>query len=114
MIHVKVSPLLVKKIRRTFKAKAKNIFRWMNTLKENPHTGKPIASIGLVELRELKYENAFRFYFFTNEKLVKILDEDELRMTLIKFVEMSKKGKEQERVIKKLKEDLQKHGFDWF
>lgn len=85
----------------------------MNSLKNNPHQGKLISSIGLVELRELKYENVFKFYFFTNEKSVKVLDEDELQSTIIKFVEMSKK-KEQNAIIKKLKDDLKKYGFDWF
>jgi len=114
MIQVKVSPVLVRKIQKKFKAKAKSIFNWMNQLKEHPNTGKLIASIGFIELRELKYENVFRFYFFTNEKLVKVLDEDELQAILIKFVEMSKKGKEQKKVIDKLKKDLRKFGFDWF
>lgn len=113
MIQVKLSPILIKKVRKTFKNKAKKIFHWMCQLKENPNRGKFVASIGFVELRELKYENSFRFYFFTNQKLVKVLEEDELQSMIIKFVEMSKK-KEQQKIINKLKEDLKKYGFDWF
>ncbi len=114
MIEIKVSPILVKKIRKTFKNKSKEIFRWMRKLRETPHAGQLMASIGHIELRELKYENVFRFYFFTNKNLVKILDEDELQLILIKFVEISKKGKEQQKIIDKLKKDLKKYGFDWF
>lgn len=113
MIKIKVSPVLVKKIKKTFKTKSKKVFRAMNELNEHPNKGKLIASIGLVELRELKYENVFHLYFFTNEQLVKVLDEDELQAILIKFVEMSKK-KEQQEIIDMLKVDLKKYGFDWF
>lgn len=70
-----------------------------------------------VELKELKYDNVFRFYFFSNAKLVKIPDREELELILIKFIAMSKKGKEQQEIIEnveKLKQDLRMYGFDFF
>jgi hypothetical protein len=104
----------VKKIKKHFKSKQKSIFRWMYKLKENPNMGKLLTQVGGIKLKELKFNNVYRFYFFTNDNIIKILDEDELHSILIKFVEMSKKGKEQKEIINKLKKDLKKFGFDFF
>ncbi len=114
MIKINISPILVKKVKRIFKNKSKNIFQWMNQLKKKPHRGDYIAHFGGIELKELKYDNVFRFYFLTNEKIIKILDRDELELILIKIIAMSKKGKEQQKIINKLKKDLRKYGFDFF
>ena len=114
MIQVKVSPILVKNVKKVFKQKSKQIFELMHSLKQNSQKGDLVAQIGGIQLREIRYNSVFRFYYFSNEQLVKILNEDELQMILIKFEAMSKKGKEQQEVIDKLKADLKKYGFDWF
>lgn len=114
MIKIKISPILVKQIKKTFKNKSKSIFKWMTKLKENSNVGDFLAHFGGIELRELKYDNVFRFYFFSNERAIKILDRNELEYILIKIIAMSKKGKEQQKMIDKLKKELKDKGFDFF
>jgi hypothetical protein len=114
MVRVLVSPGLVKKIRKKFGSNSKKVFKSIKKLEENPYSGKLLSQIGRIKLKEIRYENVFRFYFFTNEELIKILDEKDLQDILIKFVDMSKKGKEQQEIINKLKKDLKEFGFDFF
>ncbi len=113
-IKIKVSPLLVSEIRKTFKSKSAKIFALLNSLYENPTKGDMLAQIEGIQLRELKYDNVFRFYYFSNAYLVKVINRDELGLILLKFQAMSKKGKVQQKVIDKLKADLKKNGFDFF
>ena len=114
MARVLVSPPLVNKIRKKFGTNTKKIFKAIKKLEENSDSGKLLARVGRIKIKEIRYENVFRLYFLTNEELVKILDKNDLRDILIKFVAMSKKGKEQQEIINKLKEDLKKYGFDFF
>lgn len=114
MIKIKISPILVKLIKKTFKQKAKSVFGCMDTLKKNPSKGDLIAQIDGIQLREIRYDSLFRFYYFSNLELIKILDKDELSMILIKFEAMSKKDKDQQKVINTLKKDLKKYGFEYF
>ena len=114
MTRVLISPHLIKKVKKKFKNNSKQIFRLMKKLEENPFTGNFVAQIGRIKIKELKYQNVFRLYFLTNEDLVKAMDDVDLKNLLIKFVEMSKKGKEQQEIINRLKEDLKKYGFDFF
>ncbi len=114
MVRVLVSGLLIKKIRKKFKTKSKQVFRFMKKLEKNPDVGKILTQVGRVKLKELRYDKVFRFYFLINNDLVKIMDRVELDNLLIKFVDMSKKGKEQQEVIDRLKNDLKKLGFEFF
>ena len=114
MAKVIVSKILAKKIKKKFKGKAKHVFRFMKRLETNPSMGDFLTQISRIKLKELKYEKVFRLYFFSNEELVKIMDQEELESILIKFVDMSKKGKEQQKIIDRLKNDLRKFGFDFF
>lgn len=114
MIKIKVSPILVKQIKKVFKNKSKQVFNSIYSLKKNPDKGDLIAQIGEVQLREIRYDSVFRFYYFSNKSALKILGKDELSLILIKFQAMSKKGKEQQEIINKLKKDLKKFGFDYF
>ncbi len=114
MAKVFVTQTLEKEvIKRLSQKEADNIFLFMASLEHNPHRGDILSVIGNIIIKELKHKS-FRFYCIHSTKITKILTQEELQNELIKFVAMSKKGKEQQRVINKIKTDLQQFGFDWF
>lgn len=84
----------------------------MHALEENPHKGKSLGNVGSVLIKELKYEN-YRFYFITDGFKIKMLQKEELRDLVIKFVRMSDK-KSQQRVISQIKDILRKLGEEGF
>lgn len=74
-----------------------------------PTDGSFIARIGNVVLKEKKL-STFRFYFIYDNKQFLLLDEDELKRLIIRFIDVSKKN-DQDRVITKLRADLKNNGF---
>lgn len=104
---------MIKKIKKTFKGRASEVYDLMRTLKKHPEKGSLITQVSGIQLRELRFDDVFRLYFFSNGELVKMLDENELQIVLIKFIEMSKKD-DQQTTIERLKRDLRSYGFDWF
>lgn len=111
MVKIFIKDDLLKKIDKKFpKKEVGDILRFLYSLKENPYKGKKLAIIGNVLLKELKYQN-FRFYFIQTSKFIKILSKEDLKNELIKFVEMSNKGPEQQKAIDRLRNKLANFGF---
>ena len=112
MAKVIVTKKLDEEINKKFKGESVNIFKLIYSLKENPYKGKVIGQVGGIVIKELRYE-AYRFYFITDGYKIKILDKEEIKDIVIKFVRMSDK-KAQQKVINEIKEILRKLGQEGF
>ena len=108
MARVVITEKLEKEIYKKFKKESIKIFELLYSLKENPKKGKELGQVGGVVVKELRYRN-FRFYFITDGLKIKILDVNELKDLLIKFVAMSDK-KSQQRTIGEIKFILKSFG----
>ncbi len=105
---VEFSKLFLKKLKKhSSKSEAKDLVRKL--AKTTPSEGDFVALVSNIVIREKRLK-AFRFYFIVDEKRKHVITKNELKELLIKFVALSKKNNQQE-VIDKLKEDLQKFGF---
>ena len=114
MVNIYVSKQLEKDInKRLSKKEADDIFLQFYSLKQNVFKGDTLTNIGGILLKELKYKK-FRFYFIQSKDTLKLLSKEELKQHIIKFIAMSDKSKEQQKIINKIKDDLLKKGFDWF
>jgi hypothetical protein len=112
MVKVIVTKNLEKEINKKFsKSESDKIFLMIYSLKENPFKGDIISSIGHIILKEIKYKK-FRFYFIHSAGLLKLINLDDLKNELIKFIDMSDKSKEQQKVINKIKNDLKNFNID--
>jgi len=112
MAKVIITKSLEEEINKKFKGESIEIFNLMYSLKTNPKKGKPIAQIGRILIKELKYKS-FRFFFITDGMKIKLLNINELNDLLIKFVRMSDK-KSQQKTIDEIKEVLRKFGSESF
>jgi hypothetical protein len=112
MAKVIITEKLEKEINKKFKDESIDVFSLIYSLKENPKKGKPIAKVGNLAIKELKYKS-FRFYFLADNYKIKFLGQGELSDLLIKFVRMSDK-KSQQKVINEIKEILRKFGGEGF
>jgi hypothetical protein len=112
MAQVAILESLKDEIIRKFKGESKIIFRQMRALEENPHKGKALGNLGEIVIKEIKYKN-FRFYFITDGRMLKIMDETKLVDLLIKFVRMSDKKTQQE-TINEIRNILARFGADGF
>jgi hypothetical protein len=108
MAQVKIEPELFKEIEKTFKGEAQEVIDLLESLETNPNKGKLLAQIGSIQIKELRYKS-FRFYFIVDGYLLKILDERGLLNLLIKFLSMSNKKDQQEK-IDKIKDFLRTFG----
>lgn len=106
MVKVIITRNLEKEINKKFKKESIEIFKLMQSLKENPKKGKPVGRIGRIIIKELKYKS-FRFYFITDGYKIKILKIQELSDLMVKFVRMSDK-KSQKKIIEEIKQTLRK------
>ncbi|MFT4250010.1 MAG: hypothetical protein ACMXYD_01475 [Candidatus Woesearchaeota archaeon] len=99
MVHIYVSKKLEKEIvKRLSKKEADDLFLQIYSLKENPHKGDILTNVGKLLVKELKYKK-FRVYFIQSKDTLKILGEEDFRDEIVKFVALSQKGSEQQRVI---------------
>ena len=112
MAKVEIVHSLFLEIQNKFKGEAHEVIDLLETLEANPYKGKHLASVGGVEIKEIKYKS-FRFYFITDGYKLKFMDEEYLRDILIKFVRMSDK-KEQQKVIDEIKRILINLGSERF
>jgi hypothetical protein len=76
----------------------------------SPSDGDFVALVAHIVIREKRLKT-FRFYFIVAEDKKHIITKEELKEFIIKFVALSKKNNQQQ-VIDKLKEDLQRFGFE--
>jgi len=108
MAQVKIESELFKEIEKTFKGESHEVIDLLESLETNPHKGKLLAQIGSIQIKEIRY-NSFRFYFIVEGYLLKVLDEKQLFGLLIKFLSMSGKKDQQEK-IEKIKEFIRTFG----
>jgi hypothetical protein len=108
MAKVIITSFLEKEVNKRLRQDAVTVFELMLELEENPKKGKPVGSVGNVQIGEIKFRK-FRFYFVTDRYKVKFLSADELKDLIIKFVRMSDK-KEQQETIEQIKDVLRKIG----
>src|SRR3989344_347016 len=113
MVQVIILETLKDEILKKFKDESKIIFRQMYSLEESPHKGKELGNVGGIVIKELKYKS-FRFYFITDGRKLKVMDEANLVDLLIRFVRMSNKKDQQETInkIKKILTNFGSKGFD--
>jgi len=104
-VKVLISPLLKIEIKKKFKKESINVAKFLMSLEENHHKGKPLTQIGGIVIKEIKYKNSFRFYYVIDNYRLKLFDKGELEELLIKFVRMSNK-KNQQKVINEIKDFL--------
>jgi len=104
MVKVIINPSLEKAIDKKFKKQSIEVFKLIYSLKENPHKGKKISSVGGIIIKELKYEN-YRFYFIVDGNKLRIYSKKELENLLIQFITMSDK-KHQQKTIDEIKRFL--------
>lgn len=112
MAQVIITNFLREQVYKQFRAKSSEIFELMYSLQENPHKGKPLGNVGALVIKELKYEN-YRFYFITDGFKIKMLQKEELKDLVIKFIRMSDK-KAQQKTIGEIKSILRKLGEEGF
>lgn len=108
MAKVEIIRSLFEEIKKKFKGESHKIMDLLETLKENPHKGKIVGTVGGIVIKELRYKS-FRFYFILDGNKLKVFSKDELRSLLIKFVRMSDK-KSQQKIINEIKILLKKFG----
>jgi len=89
------------------KAVARKIVEKLRVTK--PTDGDHIALVTGVLLKERRI-NTFRFYFIQHNTRLEYLSEEELKNHVLQFIALSKKNNQQA-VIDKLKDDLEKAGF---
>lgn len=98
MVKIEILRTLVLEIKKKFNKKDGNeIIDLIHTLKQNPKKGKPLGSVGVILIKELKYKD-FRFYFITDGFKLKIFGEEDLVDLLFRFVRMSSKKYQQETI----------------
>ncbi|MFH1290469.1 MAG: hypothetical protein ABIH92_03610 [Nanoarchaeota archaeon] len=112
MAKVIITKTLEKEINKVFKKESIKIFELMKSLESSPKKGKPLAQIGNILVKEIRYKS-HRFYFITDKYKIKALDVEELKNLLIKFVSMSDK-KDQQYIIEKIKTILRTLGEEGF
>jgi mRNA-degrading endonuclease RelE of RelBE toxin-antitoxin system len=112
MAKVIITLKLEEEVNKIFKKQSESIFHLMRELEENPHKGKPVGQVGGTLIKELRYES-YRFYFITDGFKIKMLQKEELKDLLIKFVRMSDK-KDQQKVIDEIKYVLSHLGEESF
>lgn len=112
MAKVIITKRLEEEINKTFKKESTKIFESMRNLEENPQKGKPVGQVSGIVIKELRYES-YRFYFITDGYKLKMLQKEELKDLLIKFVRMSDK-KDQQKVIDEIKNVLRNLGEEGF
>lgn len=112
MAIVIITDNLKKDVFKKFKNESKEVFKLMLSLEDQPHKGKYISQVGNIVIKEIRYKS-FRFYFITDKYKIKILNPDELKDLLIKFVRMSDKNDQQER-INEIKTILRTFGGEGF
>lgn len=108
MLLIKFSKKFVKELTKIF-SKSKAIAKIKQLEKTKEDSGKFVALANGIEIRELK-DKSFRFYFIQKNGKYEFITEEEFSKKIIQFVALSKKNNQQ-KVIDKLKEDLQKFGF---
>jgi len=109
MAQVIITERLKEEIEKKFKGESVKIFELMRSLEDSPHKGKFIGQVGGIIIKEIRYNNVFRFYFITDGYKLKVLGQNELTGLLIKFVRMSGK-KDQQKVIDEIKYVLRNFG----
>jgi hypothetical protein len=112
MAKVIITKRLSEEVEKIFKKESIEIFESMRKLEENPKKGDPVGQVGGIVIKEIKHEN-YRFYFITDGFKIKMLQTEELKDLLIKFVRMSDK-KTQQKVIDEIKSILRKLGEEGF
>ena len=112
MAKVEIARSLFEEIKSQFKGESHQIIDLIESLEQNPHKGKPLASVGGILIKELKYKN-FRFYFLVEGFKLKCLSEKELIDLLIRFVRMSNKNYQQKTIdeIKNILRTIGPKGF---
>ena len=113
MAIVRITEKLEEEINKKFKKKSIEIFELLHSLEENPKKGRPLGNVGNIIIKEIRYDKGFRFYFITEGYKLKILNSEELKDLLIKFVRMSDK-KDQQKTINEIKDVLRKLGDEGF
>ena len=113
MAIVRITHTLEKEINKKFKKESIKIFEHLYSLEENPKKGKPLANVGNIVLKEIRYDKSFRFYFITDGYKLKVLKAEELKDLLIKFVRMSDKNSQQ-KTIEEIKYVLRNLGDEGF
>ena len=113
MAIVRITESLEKEINKKFKKKSINVFEHLYSLEDNPKKGKPLANVGKIVIKELRYDKKFRFYFITDGFKLKMLKAEELTDLLIKFVRMSDKNSQQ-KTINEIKNVLRSLGDEVF
>ncbi len=112
MAKVIITKRLSEEVEKIFKKESIEIFESMRKLEENPKKGDYVGQVGGIIIKEIKHEN-YRFYFITDGFKIKMLQTEELKDLLIKFVRMSDK-KTQQKVIDEIKSILRKFGEEGF
>ena len=112
MAKVIITKRLEEEVNSKFKGEAPEIFKLMKSLEESPKKGKPLGQIGGIVIKEIRHE-PHRFYFITDGFKIKMLQEEELKDLIIRFVRMSDK-KSQQKVIDEIKVILRKLGEEGF
>jgi hypothetical protein len=97
MARVEILPSLEKQIEKKFKARSVEVLEFLKTLETHPKKGKPLATVGGILIKELKFES-FRFYFLVDAHAIKIFSDTELIDLLLKFVRMSDKNMQQQTI----------------
>ncbi len=97
MAKVEITESLFKEIEKKFKGEAHKVIDLLETLEDNPKKGKPLANVGKIVIKEIKYKS-FRFYFITEGYKLKVLKLEELSDLLIKFVRISDKNSQQKTI----------------
>jgi len=108
MAQVEIVRSLFEEIKKKFKEESHEIIDLIESLKDNPHKGRPLGNAGGMVIKEIKYKS-FRFYFITDGHKLKFFDEASLRDLLIMFVRMSDK-KDQQKTINEIKKILLNFG----
>jgi hypothetical protein len=110
MAKVEIELSLIEEIEKKFKGEAHEVIDLLESLETSPHKGKLLSQVGSIQIKEIRY-NSFRFYFIVDGYLLKVLDERQLLNLLIRFVAMSDKKDQQEK-IEKIKNFLRTFGRD--
>jgi hypothetical protein len=82
----------------------------LESLEISSNKGKLLGQIGAIQIKEVKY-NSFRFYFILEGYLLRVLDDKGFLNLLIRFLYMSNKKNQQEK-IEQIKDFLRKFGKD--
>jgi len=112
MAKVMISKILKNEIIKKFKKESKKIFKQIYSLRDNPKKGRPLANVGKIVIKDIRYKES-RFYFITEGYKLKVLKIEELKDLLIKFVRMSDKNSQQ-KTIEEIKYVLRSLGDEGF